>query len=756
LKKSLVIVESPAKAKTINRILGKDYEVAACYGHVRDLPEKELGVDIKNSFEPKYVTSPTQKKTVSKLSSLAEEADRILVATDPDREGEAICWHLCELLKDRNGSIQRILFNEITPQAILSAVTHPQTLDLNLVNAQQARRILDRLVGYQISPLLWRRVKGSTSAGRVQSVAVRLICEREQEIRDFVPVEYWTIEGQFKTPEGTPIKAGLYSIDGQKIVTGDPGEKEKKSEKNGLRLESEEQVRKLLPEILGQAYSIGSIVKKPKTRNPLPPYITSTLQQDAARRLGFTGDRTMKVAQQLYEGVDIDSETVGLITYMRTDSTRISNDALQQVRNLIEGQFGKDYLPDQPTVFRKSKEAQDAHEAIRPTDAMRSPAELKGALSRDQFRLYDLIWRRFVACQMKPAKYETTTVEIRDSRFVFRMTGSVLLFDGFTRLYSEDDDKDQKLPHLTEGAPLQLQEIKPEQHFTRPPARYNDASLIKELEDRGIGRPSTYASIVKTIVDRKYVEREERRFKPTELGELLNQILVQNFPKVMDVGFTAHIEGELDKIEEGKEDWKDILQEFYGPFSERLKKAAEGIRSSMKNMEETTDEVCDNCGKQLVKKWGRNGWFLACPGYPDCKFTKNLNGEAKEETTGEVCDKCGSPMVIKNGRSGRFLACSAYPNCKNAKPISLGIHCPKDGCKGQVVERRSKRGKVFYGCTEYPNCDYVSWYKPLNEKCPLCGHNYLVLKITKRDGTTKQCPVKICRYKESIEEPGVE
>ena len=751
MKKSLVIVESPAKAKTINKILGKNYEVVACYGHVRDLPPKELGVDLDNSFEPKYVTTATQKKTVTKLGSLAKDAEQIFVATDPDREGEAICWHLCELLKKQNGTIKRILFNEITSHAIHYAIQNPQLIDHHLVDAQQARRILDRLVGYKISPLLWRRVKNATSAGRVQSVAVRLICEREQEIRDFIPTEYWSIAGDFKDPEGNLLKAALYSVDGNKILSGEVKEKNGKKEE-GLRLENEEQVKKLLPEIQKQKYRIGSIVQKPNTRRPSPPYITSSLQQDAARRLGFTGDRTMKIAQQLYEGVDIEDETTGLITYMRTDSTRIASEAIDQTRAFIQETYGEKYLPKKPIIYKKAKSAQDAHEAIRPTEAIRTPEALKPFLSRDQHKLYELIWLRYVACQMESARYLTTTIEICDDRFIFRAVGSILVFDGFTRLYRLEDSQDQLLPNMKEGANLDLSELNPEQHFTRPPARYNDASLIKELEERGIGRPSTYASIVKTVVDRSYVEREERRFRPTELGELLNQILVRSFPKVMDIGFTAQIEQQLDQIEEGKADWKKTLKDFYGPFSDRLKEAEEGIRSTIKEMEETSEETCENCGKQLVKKWGRNGWFLACPGYPECKFTKNIGETEEDNTCDEVCEKCGSPMVIKNGRAGRFLACSGYPKCKNARPISMGIKCPKPNCSGEVVERRSKRGKLFYGCTQYPNCDFVSWYLPINEKCPLCGNEFLVKKTTKRDGTTKQCLNKDCKYKEVIEE----
>lgn len=749
--KSLVIVESPAKAKTINKILGKDYHVTACYGHIRDLPEKELGVDLKNGFEPKYETTSSRSKVVKELSSLAKDSQQVYLATDPDREGEAICWHLAELLRKRNGTIRRILFNEITPQAVRQAIQHPMEINQNLVNAQQARRILDRLVGYKISPLLWRRVKGSSSAGRVQSVALRLICEREQEIRAFVPIEYWTIEGLFEDEKKISLKAGLYSVDGQKVLRGESEEKANGEKENGLRIENEAQAKELLEAITSAKYHIASIEQKPKTRRPSPPYITSTLQQDAARKLGYTGDRTMKIAQTLYEGVDIDDETVGLITYMRTDSTRIAEDALNSVRTFIDQSYGKDYLPGSPTIYKVSKAAQDAHEAIRPTQVERTPESLKKYLTRDQLKLYQLIWRRYVACQMTPARYRTTTIEIKDNRFVFRAVGSVLEFDGFTRVYQLEDDKDQSLPALSEGEKLNLLEVEKNQHFTRPPARYNDASLIKELEERGIGRPSTYASIVKTIVDRKYVAREEKRFRPTELGELLNQILIDNFPNIMDVGFTAHVEEQLDKIEEGQEDWKKILKDFYDPFEETLKKAESGITSSLRDMEEVSEETCGNCGKQLVKKWGRNGWFLACPGYPECKFTKNLS-ENEVEKTDEKCPECGEPMVIKTGRTGRFLACSGYPNCKNTQPLSIGVRCPKEGCTGNVVERRSKRGKVFFGCSRYPQCDFVSWYRPINEKCPVCGSSYLFFKVTKRDGPHKQCPDKNCKYKEQVEE----
>jgi DNA topoisomerase-1 len=772
LSKALVVVESPAKARTISRFLGKDYKVVASYGHVRDLPQKKLGVDPEKGFQPEYVTQPERKKTVTELKKLAEKADKIVLAPDPDREGEAICWHLAEILAKKNGDIQRVMFNEITRDAILRAIEHPGQIDLNKVNAQQARRILDRLVGYKISPLLWRRVGGARSAGRVQSVAVRLICEREDEIRKFEAIEYWTIDGTFHGEKEVDFSAALFEVDGKKILHGEPkgtnGNQDEDGEKieGTLRIESEEQARDLEKQIREEAYAIRSIQRKQRKRNPPPPYITSTLQQDAARRLGFTSDRTMRVAQSLYEGVDLGDDRVGLITYMRTDSVRIAPEAATAVREFISGKFGKDYLPGKARAYAVKKGAQDAHECIRPTGVTRHPEDLKKDLNGDQYRLYSLIWSRFVACQMKAAVYDQTTIEVAGGPFVFRTTGSVLKFDGFTRVYHQAPEKGQVLPEVNEGEKTELKQLDSKQHFTNPPPRYNDASLIRELEERGIGRPSTYASIVKTIVDRKYVERREKRFHPTDLGELVNHLLIRTFPGVMDIGFTAEMEEKLDEIEEGRQEWQKTLEEFYGPFSEALERARTALSEAIQELQVKIDETCPDCEKegrgkpQLIKKWGRNGWFIACPNYPDCKYTRNIHEDEDEddgehpvgEETGESCEKCGKPMVVRKGRMGKFLGCSGYPDCKNTRPINPTTRCPKEGCDGWVTERRSRRGRVFYGCSRYPDCDFVAWKKPVNEPCPECGSPFLVENSTKRWGDLIQCPNKECKYRRNADE----
>ncbi len=754
---SLVIVESPAKAKTINKFLGSDYHVTASMGHVRDLPQKDLGVDLENRFQPTYVTGEDQEKTVKKLQKLATDSESVYLAPDPDREGEAISWHLAELLQEKvdAANIHRVTFNEITKQAVQAAIQNAGHIDMDLVNAQQARRILDRLVGYKISPLLTRSVTRNNkplSAGRVQSVALRLVCEREEEIRAFKPVEYWTIHGVFQNADEQQIKAELYSVDSKIIShqgeeeTGDEnGEKE---EKNTLHIQTVEQSNALLESLKQADYHLDKIESRKRTRRPPAPYITSTLQQDASRLLGFTGDRTMRAAQGLYEGIDIGDETVGLITYMRTDSVRIANEAVQMGREYIASAMGEDYLPESPNVYKTSKKAQDAHEAIRPTyiNEVHSPDKVKKYLKGDQAKLYDLIWKRFLACQMKPAEYLSTVIFIQDDSYVFKATGSILTFDGYTRVYREaNDQKDQLLPQLKEGESLKAVEIDPEQHFTRPPARFNDASLIRELEKDGIGRPSTYASIVKTLVDRQYMERKEKRFYSTPLGEVVNKVLVATFPDIVEVGFTAGVENKLDEVEDGKADWVQLLSDFYTPFSKDLENAVKGFGEALRNLQQPTDEACPKCGKPLVKKWGRTNWFIACTGYPDCDYTASLS-ETEIIETDEVCDKCGEKMVIRPGRYGSFMACSAYPKCKNTKPLPTGIKCPLPGCDGDVVERRSKRGRVFFGCGKYPDCNFVSWDRPIPEKCPQCGNPFLVFKDYKRKGPTIKCTVKECGY----------
>ncbi|RJP35588.1 MAG: type I DNA topoisomerase [Candidatus Omnitrophota bacterium] len=754
MPKSLVIVESPAKAKTINKFLGSDFEVTASMGHVRDLPDRELGVDIENNFAPTYVVSPDKKKTIKQLEKLAEKCKDVYLAPDPDREGEAISWHLAELLKPvLNGKeIHRVTFNEITKSAVRHAIQHPSQINMDLVNAQQARRILDRLVGYKISPMLTRmltRHRSALSAGRVQSVTLRLVCEREEAIRAFVTVEYWTINGVFKNGGGQELQAELFSVEGKKIShKGEGKDEEEKDDANLLHIQSQEQANELIARLQEPNYSIQSVESRKRTRRPPAPYITSTLQQDASRLFGFTGDKTMRAAQSLYEGIDIGDETVGLITYMRTDSVRIANEAIEKGREYIFSKFGERYLPATPNVYKSKKSAQDAHEAIRPThlDESHSPEKVKKYLNADQAKIYDMIWKRFLACQMTPAEYLSTKIDIAGNGYLFRATGSVLTFDGYTVVYRDpENEKDQQLPQMKEGESLDLKQIDSEQHFTRPPARYNDASLIKELESEGIGRPSTYSSIIKTIVDRKYIERKEKRFYTTDLGEVVNKLLVTNFPDIIEVGFTAGVENKLDEVEDGKANWVEILRNFYEPFAADLSKAPKGFGEVLRSLQQPTDQICEKCGKPLVKKWGRTSWFLACSGYPDCDFSASLN-EVEIVETEEVCDKCGAKMVIRPGRFGNFLACSAYPKCKNARPLPTGIICPLPNCGGDIVQRRSRRGTVFYGCSHYPNCEFVSWDPPITESCPECKNPFLVFKDYKRKGPTVKCPNKECKY----------
>ncbi len=725
-------------------------------GHVRDLPERELGVDVKNDFQPTYVVNSGSQKTIKRLKKVAEESDAVYLAPDPDREGEAISWHLAELLKANGKPVYRVTFNEITGRAIQKAIKHPGTVDMQLVNAQQARRILDRLVGYKISPLLTKcltRKDKSLSAGRVQSVALRLICEREDEIRKFVPVEYWTIDALFAHEDMT-LTASLYSMGGERISRGDEEKDEEKSDASIHRIENEQEAKAIVESIRQETYRVEDVKTRKKTRKPLPPYITSTLQQDASRIFGFTGDRTMRAAQALYEGVELGDETVGLITYMRTDSVRVADEAIVHARDLIRETYGRKYLPDKANRYRSKKGAQDAHEAIRPTqlNADHSPEKVKKYLNTDQTKIYDLIWKRFVASQMPPAEYLSTTIEITGGRFVFRAQGSVLTFDGYTKVYRDENTAaDQELPHVEKGIDMDLREVTPDQHFTRPPARYNDASLIKTLEAEGIGRPSTYASIIKTLVDRDYVERRERRFYTTELGEVVNAVLVNTFPDIFEVGFTAGVEERLDEIEEGNADWVQLLRDFYQPFSKDLTDAPKNFGQVLKNLQQETGEACPECGKALVRKWGRTRWFVACSGYPDCTYTKP-NEDIETVETDEVCEKCGAKMVIKEGRYGPFMACSAYPKCKNAKPLPTGIKCPLPDCDGDVVQRRSKRGKVFYGCSKYPDCNFVAWDTPVPEQCPDCGSPFLVRKDYKRKGPTLKCPNKECKYSRKDEE----
>ncbi len=752
--KSLVIVESPAKAKTIAKYLGKDYTVKASVGHIMDLPKSKLGVDVEKDFQPHYIVIRGKTPVVKELKSAARKADRVLLATDPDREGEAIAAHIAEAVTEAAGkeNIYRVLFNEITKKAILKAIEQPGAIDPNKVDAQQARRILDRLVGYQISPILWKKVRRGLSAGRVQSVAVRLICEREEEIKAFVPEEFWSLTALLEGKVPPQFEAKLIRKDEEK-----------------LRVKNNDEVRAILANLEGRQYVVAKVEKKERRRNPVPPFTTSKLQQEAGRKLGFTAKRTMAVAQGLYEGVDLGKEgTVGLITYMRTDSTRVGAEAQQEARELIASKYGKEYLPEKPPVYASAKTAQEAHEAVRPTSVLNEPDAIKKFLEPDQYKLYRLIWNRFVASQMNPAVFDQTTVDIQAGSYTFRATGSIVKFPGFMAVYREERSEDQQpaedengeavLPPLTEGETLTLVKLDPKQHFTQPPPRFSEALLVKTLEEKGIGRPSTYAAIISTIQDRHYVKKIENKFHPTELGELVNTLLIEHFPVVLDAAFTARMEEDLDKIEEGSMRWVDAVKEFYAPFSESLGKAQAEMKD-FKAEQTPTDIICEKCGKPMIIKWGRNGQFLACSGYPDCKNTKPFirkeNGEveaAPEETTDELCPKCGSGMVVKRGRFGKFLACSRYPECNHTQGMSTGVPCPEDG--GKIVERRSRFGKVFYSCANYPACKFAVWYKPLPRPCPQCGAPFLIEKFSKKTGPYVACYKKECGYREEPKTEG--
>ena len=743
--KSLVIVESPAKANTINKFLGSDFIVKASVGHVKDLPEKELGVDIEHDFEPHYVTIRGRGRIIKELKRVSQNVGTIYLAPDPDREGEAIAWHVAEELKDRGKRIYRVLVNEITKKAVLDAIKNPGQLQRSKYEAQQARRILDRLVGYQISPLLWDKVRRGLSAGRVQSVAVRIICEREREVNTFIPKEYWTITARLKklSSEDT-FEAKLTKVKGEKAD-----------------ISPEAMVKGIVQELEGADYVVSRVERKERKRYALPPFVTSKLQQEAARKLRFSAKKTMMVAQRLYEGIELGAEgSVGLITYMRTDSTRVSEEALKEVRNYIGQRFGAPFLPDKPIRYRSKKGAQEAHEAIRPTSIELRPERVVPSLDKDQRSLYQLIWDRFVASQMMPALFDQTTVEVEARNCVFTVTGSVQRFQGFMALYVEGEDEDKEvdgkkagLPELQKGEHLTLLSLSPEQHFTQPPPRFSEATLVKELEERGIGRPSTYATILSTIQDKDYVRLEKGRFIPTELGLLVTDLLVESFPHILDVAFTARMEDKLDKIEEERVGWVRVLRQFYGPFSKSVERAKMTMRD-VKRGGETTDILCDVCGNPMVIKWGKMGQFLACSAYPQCKNTKDFSrdGEGRvvietHEETEQRCDRCGHPMVVKNGKFGKFLACSEYPRCQATKPLTLGIPCPSDGCGGELVEKRTRKGRVFYGCSNFPRCQFATWGRPIREQCPRCGAPFLIEKSSRRGEVTLQCVKDGCKYR---------
>jgi DNA topoisomerase I len=772
MPQNLVIVESPAKAKTIEKFLGKDYKVLASFGHVRALPSKQGSVDVAHDFEPKYHVLPESKKHIDAIKKALKESDRLLLATDPDREGEAISWHLLAALgldkkKNPGITIQRVVFHEITKDAIIRAVEHPRAIASELVDAQQARSVLDYLVGFNLSPFLWKKIRYGLSAGRVQSVALRLVCEREKEIQAFIEQEYWTIAARLGVAPGQEFRAGLVTVGGKKLGKFDiPGEEAATSLKTALQ---------------SGGYRVDKITKTEKRRTPAPPFTTSTLQQEASRKLGFSAKKTMSTAQKLYEGIDIgEGGTVGLITYMRTDSVNLSNQALKEAHDVISTAYGPEYALAKPRLYRtKTKNAQEAHEAIRPTYISKTPAELKKFLSPDLHKLYELIWKRTVACQMAEALLDQTSVDIAADlsappaagpfcgarKAGLRASGTVIRFPGFMKLYIEgvddqDEEKEGLLPAMVEGAPLKLHEIIPEQHFTQPPPRYTEATLVKTLEEYGIGRPSTYASIMNTLVERKYARLDKKRFFPEDVGMVVNDLLTSHFARYVDYNFTAGLEEELDQVSRGEKQWKPLLKEFWEPFSTLLKQK-EGEVSKSDLTTEAMDEACPECGKPLVVKLGKRGKFIACSGFQEgCKYTRNIesekNGESAEPVlSDEKCEKCGQPMLIKDGRYGKYLACSGYPACKNIQPLvkprGTGVVCPE--CKeGELTEKKSRYGKMFYSCNRYPQCKFALWDMPVERKCPKCGFPLLVKKISKREGEYLKCPKEGCDFKEGGKE----
>ncbi len=745
MAKSLVSVESPAKAKTINKYLGRNFVVKASMGHVKDLPKSKLGVDVENEFEPDFITIRGKSKVLKELKDAAKNADHIYLAPDPDREGEAIASHLAELLATEDQEIFRVTFNEITKSAIQEAFKHPGQVDRNKVDAQQARRILDRLVGYLVSPFLWKVVTYGTSAGRVQTVALRMICEREDEISAFKAEEYWTIDASLEGKAKAPFTASLREIDGKKaeISQGEVAHAVK------ARLEK-------------ASFRVANVEKKQRRRRANAPFITSTLQQDASRRLGFSAKKTMMIAQQLYEGIEIQGEgLVGLITYMRTDSVRVSNEATAAAAEFIRAKFGADSVPETPNVYKSKGRAQEAHEAVRPTQLELDPDRVKDSLTRDQARLYELVWRRFLASQMSPALLDQTAVDIEaadpdgEGRCVLRANGSVVVLPGHLAVYggekkpadpaakngeaNGDGDEERTLPPLEAGEALRLvgEKILAEQHFTQPPPRYSEASLVKALEEEGIGRPSTYATIISTLDARKYVERVTGRFQPTDLGKTVLQVLLRGLPNIFERKFTAQMEEELDRVESGEDAWKSVVGDFYRPFRSALDALETQADEIKKELEVETGKSCEKCSRPMILKWGRNGRFLACSGYPECKNTAPAEGAVE---TNEICPECQSKLVVKEGRFGRFLACSSYPECKYTKSIGLGVKCPKDGCTGEIVPRRARKsGRTFYGCNNYPNCDFVTWDRPVDTPCENCGNSYMVEKV-RSAGAVLKCP----------------
>lgn len=757
-------MESPAKAKTIKKYLGKDFEVLASYGHVRDLLPKEGAVDTANDFAMKYQVIDKNGKHVDAIAKAIKKADALYLATDPDREGEAISWHLLEILRNKkllkDKTVGRVVFHEITKRAIRDAVEHPRDISMELVNAQQARRALDYLVGFNLSPLLWKKIRRGLSAGRVQSPALRLIVEREEEIERFVAREYWSVEADVSS-KGQNFSSKLIQFEGEKV--------EQFSIDNSERADQVEAT--LLKEAEGKLL-VTKVVKKQRKRNPAAPFTTSTLQQEASRKIGFTAQRTMRTAQQLYEGIDIGGETVGLITYMRTDSVNLAAEALDEVREFIAQRYGSDNVPPEPRTFKtKSKNAQEAHEAIRPTSAQRVPESIKGHLSKDQFRLYELIWKRTVACQMVHATLDTVAVDLNAGEGnIFRANGSTIVHPGFMAVYQEsvDDAKDKEddnklLPKLLEGEKVELIAIRPEQHFTEPPPRFSEASLVKVLEEFGIGRPSTYASIISTLQAREYVEMDKRRFIPTDVGRVVNKFLTNHFTQYVDYDFTAKLEDELDAVSRGEEEWVPLMHRFWKPFKDLVDDKEQSV-SRKEVTQEELDEACPQCGKPLAIRLGRRGRFIGCTGFPDCDYTRNLGDDkdAKNEpevVEGRSCPECGKDLLIREGRYGKFIGCSGYPDCKHIEPLEqpedTGVKCPK--CeKGTMLRRKSRRGKIFFSCSTYPDCDYAVWNEPIDEPCPDCGWPILTIKTTRSKGTEKVCPQKECGFAEPYEKAEAE
>jgi DNA topoisomerase-1 len=761
MSKSLLIVESPTKAKTLGRYLGKKFIVKASVGHIKDLPKNKLGIDVGSGFNPEYQVLMGKKKLIKELNEAAQAADAIYLGPDPDREGEAIAWHIAEVMNVTDKPVHRVLFYELTHKAIEEALANPNALNKSLYEAQQTRRILDRLVGYLISPILWEKVKRGLSAGRVQSVALRLICDREKEIQAFDPEEYWTIEAQLvpHPPAGDP-RAPESAFEARSFSASLWRCKNKK-----CKITSGKEAERAVEELRTARFSVAKVERKKRKRSPAPPFITSTLQQDAARKLRYSARQTMRVAQRLYEGIDLGKEgAVGLITYMRTDSTRLSQEAVQAARDYISEIWGKEYLPSKPAVYRSKKSAQDAHEAIRPTDVANTPESVSPFLGKDELNLYTLIWKRFVACQMSPAIIAQTTVEIAAGDYDMRATGSVVEFPGFMKLYVESrengdgGEEDQAwLPDLSGGEALTLADIASTQHFTQPPPHFTEASLIRELEELGIGRPSTYATILSTIQDREYVTVDRQSLRPSELGWIINGLLVENFPNILDVEFTAKMEQGLDEVERGQHQYLSLIEEFYIPFAKTL----ESAQSSMLNLKREgwpTDLKCPECGNPLKIRWSRNGPFLGCSTYPACSFTSDYERDEKgrlrlvsKASTGETCEKCGRPMVLKRGRFGVFLACSGYPECKNTRAPSTGLKCPREGCDGELIERVGKAGRHFYGCNRFPECKTVFWDRPVRHSCPVCGSPVMLEKRGRRGGAKLVCPNPSCRNQETVQ-----